>query len=156
LETRGWDTVAAEVVDVTSDPTAFGEQRLLGQLTPCPLELDNESFLASDRATDDPDEDDRHDPDADRNFHWILDQGHEYRRCRGEDAERRRGRGRPRPTRPRESEQSDIEHDGLELSGTLYHDHRYDDRDGDGGERDIASESPETPGSDLARAGARG
>ena len=105
LQHHGGQAVTDEVVDVTSDPTALGQQCLLGQLTPGPLELDHESFLASDRATDGPDEDDGHDPDADGDLHWILDQRHQHRRSRGERTERRRRRERPIPTRGRESEQ---------------------------------------------------
>ena len=96
--------VPDEVVDVTSDPPALGQQRLLGQLTPRPFELDHEPLLASDCATDDPDEDDGHDPDADGDLHWILNQGHEHRRGRGERSERHCSRERPRPTRGREGE----------------------------------------------------
>ena len=124
-----------DIVNVTSDPTALCQQRMLGELTPGLLELDHESFLASDRATDRPDEDDGHDPDADGDLHWILDHGHQHGRGRGERAERRRRRERAIPTRGRESEQNSIEHDRLELSGALHHDHRDDNGDCDGGER---------------------
>ena len=54
LEHHGGQAVTDEVVDVTSDPTPLCEQRLLGQLPPRALELDHESFLASDRATQRP------------------------------------------------------------------------------------------------------
>ena len=73
-----------EVVHVTGDPTALGQHDLLGQLTPGTLERDHQSFLASDRATDDPDEEDGHDPDADGDLHWILNQSHQDGRGRGE------------------------------------------------------------------------
>ena len=77
-----------DVVDVTSDPTPLCEERLLGQLTAGALELDHQSFLASDRATDDPDENDRDDPDSGGDLHWILDQGHQDGRGGGEQTER--------------------------------------------------------------------
>ena len=132
LQHHGRQAVTDEVVDVTSDPTALCQQRLLGQLTPRPLELDHESFLASDRATDDPDEDDGHDPDADGDLHRILDQSHQDGRGRGENAPRgRRRRERARPTRGREGEQRNLEHDRFELAGALRHHHRNDHRDRD-------------------------
>jgi hypothetical protein len=138
-------------VDVTSDLTALCQQRLLAQLTPRPLELDHESLLASDRATDDPHKDDGHDPEGDGDFHWILDEGHEHGRSRGEHTERHCSRERRRPTRGCESKQRDVEHDRLELSGMLGHDHRDNDRDSDGGERHAAGESPQAPGGDGHR-----
>ena len=51
----------------------------------------------------------------------------------------------------RESEQGDIEHDRLELAGSLRDDHRHDDRDGDRGERHIGGESPQDAGGDRYR-----
>ena len=87
LQHDGGQAVTDDVVDVTSDPTPLCEKRLLGQLTTGALELDHQSFLASDRATDDPDENDRHDPDSGGDLHWILDEGHQDGRGRGEQTE---------------------------------------------------------------------
>ncbi len=56
-----------------------------------------------------------------------------------------------RPTRGRESEQSSIEHDRLELSGALDHDHRDDNGSRDGGKRHVAGERPQAPGGDRHR-----
>jgi hypothetical protein len=150
LQHHGGQAMTNEVVDVTSDPTALGQQRLVGQLTPRPLELDDEPFLASDRTTEDRCEHDGHDPDADADLHWILHHGHQHWRPRGERTDRRRRRERPRPTRGREREETGIEHDGLELSGALHHDYWNDDRDRDCGERHTA-ESPQAPSGDRHR-----
>ena len=87
-------------------------------------------LVASDRAADDPGEDDGHDPDADGDLHRILDQGHQHRRGRREHTERRGHPERLRPTRGHEGEQNGIEHERLELSGALRHDHRDDDGEG--------------------------
>ena len=100
LEHHGRQAVPDEVVDVASDATAFSEHCVLGQLSARALELEHESFLASDRATEHPREDDGHDPDAGRDLHRILDQSHHNRR-RGGDQPERRGRLRTSETNAR-------------------------------------------------------
>jgi hypothetical protein len=148
LQHHGRKAVADEVVDVASDPSALCKEHLLSELTPRCLELDHEAFLSSERATDNPSEQDRHDPDPEGDLHGILNHGHQYRRRRGEPTQPRRGRERRRPTRGREGEQTGIEHGRLELSSALRNDHRDDDRDRDGGERHVPREGPEAPGGD--------
>ena len=49
LQHDGSQPVTDEVVHVASDPTAFGEQRLVVELAPGALELAHEPFLPSDR-----------------------------------------------------------------------------------------------------------
>jgi hypothetical protein len=148
LEHHPSEAVTDEVVHVTGDPTTLGVERLLGQLASGAFELEDESFLASDSAADEPGERDGHDPDAHGDLGGVLEQGRQHGRSRCDQAERHRHADGRRPARGREGQQTGVEHDWLEVSGLLHQDGRHDNRGSDDCERHSWDERPESERSD--------
>ena len=121
-----------EVVDVTGDPAALLQDRLLGQFAPRGLELSRQLPLAEDRAADQPWKSDPQDPDSDGDIASNLDQVHHHRRGGRQQTERNRRDERPRPESDNEREDRDLEHQRLVPSAALgqddWHNHRHGDR----------------------------
>jgi hypothetical protein len=75
LKHDGRQTVSDEVVDVTSDATPLGQQRLPGELAPGGLQLGRQLSLANEDTAEEPRADDADDPDDPGSLGLVLDQG---------------------------------------------------------------------------------
>jgi hypothetical protein len=151
LEHDGGQPVADEVVDVTCDFAPFGHERLLRQLTLGVLELFREPLLANDDPRYRPGEGDPHDPDRDGHLRWVLNQRHQHRSGRREQAERDRAPERLRPESDDEAQERRLEHQRLELSGALHDHHRDDHADGQPEEGRSGCECPDGERDDRHR-----
>ena len=140
-----------EVVYVPGDPTALGQQRLLGELAPRGVELRGQLRLAHKNATQEPGEDDAKDPDTYGHLGRILNHAHQDGRGRRENSERSCRSKRLRPTPDDEGEQRNLEHERLQLTEPLRHHHGNDHRDRDRQERHTWNKDPQAEGSDRDR-----